>query len=318
MNMLSNPALREIQSGRGVSPWRAPPRGEAVATPEPFCVGISAADRILRQTRQVALGQHRSTHTHTHRASCAYLLFHRSSVRLRTPTGGEEIATPLHVSMHAPGEIHAREALNDEGHDCDFIAVAPRLLQRLRMGVAGIYVTNDGLFPSGACETTPEIFLARRRLFSAASRPCTTLNSHQIDAAVERLLALIFDRASARHRFLCGQARTIRGRRIQLVEDAKTILAREYQTDLTAMGLAYRLHCSTAYLSRTFHAATGFRLVDYRHELRLRRAAYLIERADAEIGEIAVRVGFASHSHFSSAFHRRFGMTPSEYVNPSA
>jgi AraC-like DNA-binding protein len=28
-------------------------------------------------------------------------------------------------------------------------------------------------------------------------------------------------------------------------------------------------------------------------------------------------VGFASHSHFSSAFHRRFGITPSEYLNPA-
>ncbi|MBS0581866.1 MAG: helix-turn-helix transcriptional regulator [Proteobacteria bacterium] len=318
MNMLSNPALREIQPGRTAPPWMAPWRGDAIAASEPFCAGISAADRILRQTRQVALGRHRSTRTHVHNARCAYVLFHRSSVRMRTDSGDEEIATPLHVSLHAPGEIHAREALNEEGDDCDFIAVAPELLQRLRMCRAGGRAADESLFPSGPCETTPEIFLARRRLFSAASRQYATLNSRQIDAAVERLLALVVERASARHRFMQGQVRANRGRRMQLVEDAKTIVAREYQTDLTAMGLARRLHCSTAYLSRTFHAATGFRLVDYRHELRLRRAAYLIEQANAEIGEIAVRVGFASHSHFSSAFHRRFGITPSAYLNPAA
>jgi AraC-like DNA-binding protein len=321
MNMLSNHALREIHPGRSAPPWLLPWRGDATATaaPEPFCVGVCAADRILRQTRQVALGRHRSTRMHAHAARCAYLLFHRSSVRLRTGPGREEIATPLHVSLHAAGEIHAREALSEEGHDYDFIAIAPALLQRLRTGVAGMRAASgdQSLLPARACEATAEIFLARRRLFAAASRSYGALNSRQIDAAVEHLLTLVIERATARHRFMCDQPRGIRGRRIQFIEEAKTILAREYQTDLTAMGLADRLHCSPAYLSRTFHATTGFKLVDYRHELRLRKAAYLIEHADAEIGEIAVRVGFASHSHFSSAFHRRFGITPSEYLNPA-
>jgi len=27
-----------------------------------------------------------------------------------------------------------------------------------------------------------------------------------------------------------------------------------------------------------------------------------------------VQVGFASHSHFTSAFHRRFGINPSEFL----
>ena len=318
MNMLSNYALREIHPGRNATPWMLPWRGDAPAAREPFCADVSAADRILRQTRQVALGRHRSTRMHAHAARCAYLLFHRSSLRLRMSPDREEIVTPLHVSLHAAGDIHAREALNDEGHDFDWIAIAPELM-RVVAHFPGMRddVQDEDPLALHACEATAQIFLARRRLFTAASRSCGALNSRQIDAAVEHLLAQVVERTVARHRFMRDQQLGTRGRRIQLVEEAKIILAREYQTDLSAMGLAHRLHCSPAYLSRTFHAATGFKLVDYRHELRLRKAAYLIEQADAEIGEIAVRVGFASHSHFSSAFHRRFGITPSEYLNPA-
>jgi transcriptional regulator GlxA family with amidase domain len=63
-----------------------------------------------------------------------------------------------------------------------------------------------------------------------------------------------------------------------------------------------------------FHAATGFKLCDYRQELRLRKGLFLLEESGLEIGDIAVQVGFASHSHFTSAFHRRFGINPSEFL----
>jgi AraC-like DNA-binding protein len=55
-------------------------------------------------------------------------------------------------------------------------------------------------------------------------------------------------------------------------------------------------------------------LCDYRQELRLRKGLFLLEESGLEIGDIAVQVGFASHSHFTSAFHRRFGINPSEFL----
>ena len=319
MNMLSNHALREIKLGHSTPPCVLPRRDDAGAESVPFYADVPAEGRILRQTRRVALGRHRGTRMHIHVARSAYLIFHRGSARLRTSSGGKEIATPLHVSLHAPGEIHARDALNEEDHDCDFIAIAPELLQRLRENLAGkdAAIGDERAIVYGICEATPEIFLARRRLFAAALRPLDALNSRQIDAAAEQLLTLVVDCVAARHRFVSSQrCEGIHRWRIQFVEDVKTILAREYQSDLTATGLAHRLHCSSAYLSRTFRAVTGFKFIHYRHELRLCQAAYLIEQAGADIGEIAVRVGFASHSHFSSAFRRRFGITPSEYLNP--
>ena len=322
MNMLSYHALREVHP-----PQRIPFPPLRYVEPDPigvpFRVDLGSADRILRKTRQVALVRQHNARGQAQSAqasqACARLVFHRSSVRLRTSPGRTEIATPLHVSFHDVGEPLAREALGEEGSDCDWIAIALDFLRALRAlrFDKDARAMRDSLLLNPLCEVTPEIFLARHRLFAAASRPFGALNSRQIDAAVEQLLIRIVEHAAARERFRHDQRRRIRSRRAQLIEDAKTILAREYQTDLTAGELARRLHCSSAYLSRTFHATTGFKLVDYRHELRLRKGACLIEQANAEIGEIAVRVGFASHSHFSSAFHRRFGITPSEYLNPA-
>ena len=71
---------------------------------------------------------------------------------------------------------------------------------------------------------------------------------------------------------------------------------------------------STSAPAARTHASTGFRIVDYRLELRLRKGLLLLDEGALEIGHIANRLGFASHSHFTDAFRRRFLMNPSEYI----
>jgi AraC-like DNA-binding protein len=52
----------------------------------------------------------------------------------------------------------------------------------------------------------------------------------------------------------------------------------------------------------------------YRTELRLRHALErLLERRE-HITQIALDLGFSSHSHFTAAFRRAFGLTPSAFI----
>jgi AraC-like DNA-binding protein len=62
------------------------------------------------------------------------------------------------------------------------------------------------------------------------------------------------------------------------------------------------------------NGCSRWQLRRYRQELRLRQGLFLLEESGGEIGDIAVQVGFASHSHFTSAFHRRFGVKPSDFL----
>ena len=47
---------------------------------------------------------------------------------------------------------------------------------------------------------------------------------------------------------------------------------------------------------------------------RMKQAAYLLVNKKVNISEVAYRVGFSSHSYFSSSFKEFFGMTPREFV----
>lgn len=48
--------------------------------------------------------------------------------------------------------------------------------------------------------------------------------------------------------------------------------------------------------------------------IRLKQAAYLLANNKVNISEVAYRVGFSTHSYFSSTFHDYFGLTPKEFV----
>ncbi len=47
---------------------------------------------------------------------------------------------------------------------------------------------------------------------------------------------------------------------------------------------------------------------------RMKQAAYLLINKKVNVSEVAYRVGFSSHSYFSSAFKEYFGMSPREFV----
>ncbi|MCR4823913.1 MAG: response regulator [Bacteroidales bacterium] len=47
---------------------------------------------------------------------------------------------------------------------------------------------------------------------------------------------------------------------------------------------------------------------------RMKQAAYLLANNKVNVSEVAYRVGFASHSYFSSSFRDFFGMTPREFI----
>ena len=58
---------------------------------------------------------------------------------------------------------------------------------------------------------------------------------------------------------------------------------------------------------------TGISTADFIRNLRLDEAARLIRETDITVTQAAYSVGFNNQSHFSTVFHKRFGMTPTEY-----
>ena len=82
---------------------------------------------------------------------------------------------------------------------------------------------------------------------------------------------------------------------------------------LSAENLAGRFSVSSSYLSRIFKDHTGSGLIDYLHELRLKKAKELLSFTDRTVAAIADEVGYNSLYNFTRVFKRYENITPTEY-----
>ena len=109
---------------------------------------------------------------------------------------------------------------------------------------------------------------------------------------------------------------TSRGRRSEAPEiahQAQLTLAEWTTRKVTLTEVASSVHCSPYYLSRIFKAEAGISLHRYLSRLRLRASLeWLSSHPKERFADAAIEHGFSSHSHFSSAFRREFGVSPSE------
>ncbi len=81
----------------------------------------------------------------------------------------------------------------------------------------------------------------------------------------------------------------------------------------TLQGLAEIAGMSRAAFAEQFRLAFGRTAMDFLYDIRMRKAAKLLETTDFPIKKVAGSVGFASRSHFSRAFKEFTGDDPTSY-----
>lgn len=76
--------------------------------------------------------------------------------------------------------------------------------------------------------------------------------------------------------------------------------------------LAAELGISARQLQRRFEKDIGIGVREYRLNLQLARAKWLVEHSDWSMTKIAFDCGFSDSAHFSRTFRHHFGLTPSK------
>ena len=84
--------------------------------------------------------------------------------------------------------------------------------------------------------------------------------------------------------------------------------------DLDVDLISKELGISRVHLNRRLKALINDSPGNYIRMYRLKHAAWLLINKNMTIAEIAYAVGFSSQAHFSNAFKRHYGMSPTEYV----
>jgi AraC-like DNA-binding protein len=103
----------------------------------------------------------------------------------------------------------------------------------------------------------------------------------------------------------------------EIVEAIQKLLATRFEQNPSLEQIAAELHYSPFHLCRIFRKHTGLGIRQYLNQLRLRASLEYIAEASMDLTILSLKLGFASHSHFTESFRKTFGTPPSSLKNSS-
>ena len=242
-------------------------------------------------------------------ASETLFVFPRVGVWIEHEAGHPFVADANIVTYYNRGQRYRRARLSARGDWCDWFAVAPDVL-------ADTLATMDPAaadrperpFPFQHGPSDRESYVRQRMVFEHVSREPTPDRLFVEESTLTVLRTVT--RAAFERSGHTPAPRRARGDG-ELSEAAREVIARRYDQDLSLADIARQVGTSVFHLARVFKRRTGLSLHAYRTQLRLRAALERIATPGADLLEVALDLGFSSHSHFTDAFRRAFGTTPS-------
>lgn len=96
-----------------------------------------------------------------------------------------------------------------------------------------------------------------------------------------------------------------------VVREAIDLMEAHLETTLSIPALSERVGVSQRQLGRLFQQYVRKSPVEYYRDIRLDRARGLVTQTELKLSEIATASGFNGQVHFSRAYRKRFGLTPS-------
>lgn len=154
-------------------------------------------------------------------------------------------------------------------------------------------------------KSLPMVQLSQRLLHESMSSP--QLSASESEAALDAMVCLL--------RPMLHQREVVPSRREKQFQKIMTLIDDAIQEEhLRPEWLADETGMSVRSLYRLF-ADKGLVVAQYIKNRRLDLCAQALQRAqdDEKLAGIGYRWGFSDHSHFSTAFKQRFGISPGEY-----
>lgn len=96
------------------------------------------------------------------------------------------------------------------------------------------------------------------------------------------------------------------------------LLRNSYGEKLTGDMISNKLNINFDYLNRVFKKQTGFTIFGYLNTIRINKAKELLLTGTMKSYEIAQMVGFNDEYHFSKAFKKSVGQTPTQFLHQTS
>lgn len=279
-------------------------------------IEVASVERILYWGERVVLAQFCCPPGHPHFVGTGPLKkpvfgFPRKASSLAVNDGLPFLADPTVAVLLSSGDHYRRSAVSDDGDRSDIIGIDDELLASVLESVdpGALDKAGSARFPRTSSPVDAFAYRDVRILMERLTRGYAP-SELEVEECVLSALASVLRNPAKPVRF---NRRGSRRKSVQLVKDAKAHLLTHLERSCSLQELASVVHVSPFHLARTFRRETGTTLHKYSLQLKLRSALEFLPAARRNITDIALMLGFSSHSHFTDSFRRIFERSPSEF-----
>jgi AraC family transcriptional regulator len=271
---------------------------------------LPPSERVLYGSDIVVIGQVRCPPDVPHFRDCGSTrtycaIFPRSAVLIRRGDRRPFVEDPTVVGLYNRGEDYERFKVSPEGDRGDWFGFAPAAIRDIVRLVDPAAADSVRPLKVGWARVSARTFLQQRQIFEHVRRTATP-DPLLVDERCLQLLATIVSEAYGGVQELSSDDRSY-----ELVEAIRTTIDKRFAGSLSLVAIANDVGTSPFHLCRAFRRVFGTSIHRYLTSVRLRRAVECLGREGVDLGELAIQLGFNSHSHFSAAFRREFQTTPS-------
>ncbi len=276
------------------------------------------ATRQIYKGTYFTIGQFRRGPKHPdfigpHRIGGTLLVFPRTSVTIihagKTPVA----ANPNTVMFYNDGQIYSRHKLSSQGDLCDWFGFDPKLVGDA-IHAFDAHVDDHPFAPfqfsHGPSDATS--YLLQRLVVDHILR-----EQHVDSLFIEETVMQVLQRIIANNYRQRGIFPTKAGFSSEkdVVLAIQKVLAIRFEQNPSLEQIATELHYSPFHLCRLFRKHTGQSIRQYLNQLRMRASLEFVTQPRIDLTNLALKLGFASHSHFTEAFRKTFGTPPSTFRN---
>ncbi|MCC7173481.1 MAG: helix-turn-helix transcriptional regulator [Planctomycetes bacterium] len=290
----------------------AVPQAVPLTGTKTFTTGFEG--RVLRS------GEYRCGHTNVNLGGERHvpyvsLTITRHGAYCKHGRNGKTLLDTQRVAFFNPGETYRSSHPLGCGDHGEFLDVRQDVVDDVVLALEpSLRDRSTGPFPWDDGPLAPAAALELERLIAAQNAP------KDVDALEleERWLALferfVADAVAARERRPHAPSR----RRFSphgvgdAVLAARALVATRCTESSSLTELAAAVGSSPFHLSRSFRALVGVPLFRYREHCRLRLALERLRAGARDLTQLALELGFSSHSHFTHRFRAVFGLTPTQ------
>ncbi|MEM8613664.1 MAG: AraC family transcriptional regulator [Cyanobacteria bacterium P01_H01_bin.105] len=138
-----------------------------------------------------------------------------------------------------------------------------------------------------------------------------TLRQLYLEGKSLELIALYFSELTAPSDV---QTVTIKRKDLDSLHQAKSILLQKMDDPPSLSELAKQVGLSERKLQKGFQELFGTTVFGVLHDYRMEQARQLLETEQMTVGAISTAVGISHRGYFATAFKRKFGTTPRDYL----